>query len=308
MAALVSPQGQVLSRTALPTGAGEGTEAVVSRIIAALRSSLAGAGSVPGVGIACAGLIDGQRGVVITSPNLPGWSEVPLGEKVGQALGVFTLVENDANAAAVGEHRWGAGRGSQHLVYLTVSTGIGGGLVLGGSLYRGAWGTAGEVGHITVEVDGPPCSCGNRGCLEALASGSAIAREARQRLQTGQSTSLEDLAGGDPSRVTAELVHRAALAGDRLAQELVARAGYYLGIGLASLVNLLGPQVIVVGGGVARMGEMLLSPARAEMRRRAYPYLAARVKVVPSLLGEDAGILGVASLIYDRLGGRCPQP
>jgi glucokinase len=267
----------------------------------ALTRSGRSAGEVAGIGIACAGLVEREKGVVVSSPNLPGWDRVPLRERIEQALGVRTFLDNDANAAALGEHRFGAGQGSNHLVFITVSTGIGAGLVLGGRLYTGAWGTAGEVGHMLLEVGGPPCACGRQGCLEALASGTAMSREAIRRLKAGEPSQLLEMSGGRPERVTAELIGRAVKAGDGLAREVVERAATYLGIGLANVVNLLNPEMIVVGGGVSRMGELLLAPARAAMKERAYALAVHDVRVVEAALGDMAGVLGMASSVLETL-------
>jgi glucokinase len=306
LAAVVAADGTLAGRpVGLPTQAHRGPDAVTERIVQALRRAVrdAGrsAGEVAGIGIACAGLVELGKGVVVSSPNLPGWDRVPLREHIESALGVKTFLDNDANAAALGEHRFGAGRGYSHLMFITVSTGIGAGLVLGGQLYTGAWGTAGEVGHMTVEAEGPPCVCGQRGCLEALASGTAMAREAIRRLKAGEPSRLRELSRGRPERVTAELIGQAAKDADGLAREVVQRAGTYLGIGLANVVNLLNPEVIVVGGGVSRMGEMLLGPARAAMKERAYALAVHDVRVVEAAQGEMAGVMGMASYVLEAL-------
>ncbi|MEE9202256.1 MAG: ROK family protein [Dehalococcoidia bacterium] len=305
-AAVVAADGTVLGRpVGLLTQAHKGPEAVIGRAVQGLHRALAragrSAGEVAGIGIACAGLVEPEKGVVVSSPNLPGWDRVPLRERIEAALGVRTFLDNDANAAALGEHRFGAGRGYSHLMFITVSTGIGAGLVLGGRLYTGAWGTAGEVGHMTLEPGGPPCGCGGRGCLEALASGTAIAQEAVRRLKAGEPSQLLELSRGRPERVTAELVGQAAMAGDGLAREVVERAATYLGIGLANAVNLLNPEVVVVGGGVSRMGELLLAPVRAAMKERAYSLTVRDVRLVLAALGDMAGVLGMASYVLEAV-------
>ncbi|MDP6783016.1 MAG: ROK family protein [Dehalococcoidia bacterium] len=305
LAAVVAADGTVLGQAILPTEAQKGPEVVIGRVIEGFRLALDKAGlgveDVVGAGIACAGLVDVDKGVVVTSPNLLGWDRVPLRGRIEAALGLNTFLANDANAAALGEHRFGAGQGSSSLVFVTVSTGIGGGLVLGGRLYTGAWGTAGEVGHMTVEASGPQCACGQQGCLEVLASGTAMAREARRRLEAGGTSRLLELSGGHPEAVTAELIGRAAREGDGLAREVAERAATYLGIGLGSLVNLLNPEVIVVGGGVSRMGEMLLAPARATMLSRAFPSAIQGVRLVQGSLGGMAGALGMASYVMEAV-------
>ncbi|MDO8472487.1 MAG: ROK family protein, partial [Dehalococcoidia bacterium] len=202
--------------------------------------------------------------------------------------------------AALGEHRHGAGRGTKDMVFLTVSTGIGGGIVIGGNLYQGASGAAGEIGHMVMIVGGPRCGCGNSGCLEALASGTAIARDAIERIALGTSTSITKFAGeGKP--VTAEAVAAAAEQGDPLACEIVSRASNYLGLGLVNVVNIFNPEMVVIGGGVARMGERLLGPARLVVQERAFKLSSDAVKIVQGELGADAGVVGAAVYAYEAL-------
>jgi glucokinase len=198
------------------------------------------------------------------------------------------VLDDDANCAALGEKWLGAGKQAKDFIYIIIGTGIGGGLILNGALYRGAAGGAGEIGHGTLLPDGPLCSCGNHGCLEALAAGPAIARRANQ-LMPGES-------------LTAQMVIERARAGEVTARQVIDEAGYYLGIGLANVVNLLNPEVIAIGGGVALdAGELLLAPARTEMRRRAFASSANAVRVELAQLGDDAGLIGAARLVWDHL-------
>jgi len=288
--ALVNERGEVLLRARQPTSAGGGVEMVLGQLSTAIEEVLVGAGNarVEGIGLASAGIIDMGRGVVTASPNIPEFQDLPIRERIEKRFGLPTLLLNDASAAALGEHTFGAGRGFHHLLYLTISTGIGGGIIADDRLYLGAQGAAGEVGHQVIEAKGPRCHCGSRGCLEALASGWAIAREAKRRLK---------------KRMTAEMVHRAALEGDPLAREVIERAGEYLGIGLANLVNLFNPELLILGGGVANMGELLLGPAERALRQRAFALPAGIVKMVPPALGDDPGLLGVAAWFF-RQGGK----
>ena len=259
---------------------------------------------VAAVGVGAPGPLDIAAGVVIAPPNLPGWERVPLRQMLRDALSIPTYLDNDANAAALGEHRFGAGRGTRHMIYVTVSTGIGGGLILDGRLYHGASGVGGEVGHISVLPHGPLCGCGNRGCLEALASGTAIAREARERVNRGVPTLIAELAGGDPQQITARLVAEAAQRGDPEAQTILHTAMDYLGIGMASLVNLFNPQMIVIGGGLSKLGETLFEPVRRAIRRHAFQAAAQDVQVVPARLGDQVGVLGAAAVALTSLGSR----
>ncbi len=302
---LVDGDGRIVARDYRPTGAADGPEAVIARMVESARRVLQQAAvmhsQVAAVGIGSPGPLDRETGTVFSSPNLPGWEEVPLRRRIADALGVAAFLENDANAAALAEHRFGAGRGVDEMVYVTASTGIGGGLVLGGRLYRGGNGLAGEIGHITVLPNGPLCGCGNRGCLEAVASGTAIARQGRELLARGIATALGDLCDGDPARVTARMVAEAAAGGDAEAQRILAAAWDYLGIGLATLVVLLGPQRIVVGGGLTNIPGFFEAVRRATVRR-VLPPAAATVQIVPARLGEHAGLLGAAAVALDGLG------
>ncbi len=298
-AALVRTTGEILSQKSTPTLAEEGVAPVIGRLLAAVDSIIGNADlshlSISGIAVAAAGVIDTENGTVTHSPNLPGWCEVPLKKSIEEALGLPTFLINDASAAALGEHRFGAGKGVSHLVYVTVSTGIGGGLILGGRLYTGASGSAGEVGHMVIDANGPRCSCGNVGCLEVLASGTALAREAQKLIQQGASTKIAELANGEPSNVTAKLVADAARQGDALAREIISQAATYLGMGLANLVNIFNPEMIVVGGGVAKIGDMLLDTARRVAIERAFRLPAQRVQIVPSRLSDNAAILGAVA-------------
>ncbi|MBI2940261.1 MAG: ROK family protein [Chloroflexi bacterium] len=304
-AASATLTGQILHRVRHRTDAQAGPERIIAQIVEAvdavtLRQHLPLQG-VTMIGVGAPGPTSCSRGIVYTAPNLAGWRDVPLRALIERATGLPVQVENDANAATVAEHRWGAGRGVRDLVYLTVSTGIGGGLIFGGRLYRGAAETAGEVGHITIDYDGPLCHCGSRGCLETFASGTAITRRARERIRAGEASVIESLANGESERISAELVHQAAVGNDALACDLMREAGTYLGIGIASLTNLLSPARVIVGGGVAQAGELLLAPARAEVQRRAFRPAVAALEIVPAQLGVQAGLLGAIAVALDGL-------
>jgi glucokinase len=308
LTAVVTPQGEMLSRDHSVTPAREGPEAVVKSILESAGRVLDQAGiaaaDIAGTGIGAPGLSNPETGILFTSPHLPGWKDVPLRDIIEKELGNQAFLINDANAGAVGELYFGAGRGSRNFIYITVSTGIGGGIIIDGRAYTGSTGTAGELGHMVIDHNGPPCTCGNKGCWETLASGTALAREARQRITEGAATSILEYAGGDLEKVNAEAVHEAARAGDRLANELIARAAYYLGVGLANLINIFNPERIIVGGGLSNIGDALLKPAFEEAGRRAFqpPYRA--VQVCRAELGRNSGVLGAAAYALDKLRGR----
>ena len=298
--ALVDTEGRIIFRDYRETEAARGPAAVMARMIDAASRVMNGGGvaaaQISAVGVAAPGPIDARSGIVTTPPNLPGWKDMPLRQLIQDELGLPTALENDANAAALAEHRFGAGRGTKHMIYVTASTGIGGGFILNGELYNGATGGAGEIGHMTILPQGPHCGCGNRGCLEALASGRAIAREARERVKCGVPTLIADLAEGDLERISAKLVAQAAAQGDMEAQEILDEAMTYLGVGMANLVNLFNPELIVIGGGLTKMGARLFDPVRRIIDRRAFRTAAQVVKIVPAQLGDDVGVLGAAAV------------
>jgi glucokinase len=298
--ALVDRSGRIIAHDYQKTRVAEGQEAVVGHMLDSARRVMAQAqvtqAQVAAVGIGAPGPLEIETGIVVAPPNLPDWERVPLKQLIEDGLGIIAFIENDANAAALGEHRFGAGRGAKYMIYVTASTGIGGGLILDGILYHGASGMAGEIGHTTIIPYGPLCGCGNRGCLEALASGTSIARLARERVARGVPTLMADLAGGDLERITAKLVAEAASQGDVEAREILAEAMNYLGIGMANLVNLFNPQIIVIGGGLTNMGELLFGPVRRAIDRHAFPTPAQAVQVVRAELGDKVGVLGAAAV------------
>ncbi len=296
----------IISRVTRPTEPERGVDAVVATIIDSVREAVAQAGArmddVAGVGVGSPGPLNPETGVVVFAPNLK-WHDVPLGALMSEVLGVPVYLENDANLAGLGEARLGAGRGSKNMIYITVSTGIGGGLILGGEIYSGSSFVAGEIGHMAiVDVDeGPLCGCGNRGCLEALAAGPAIARMARELIRHGEETMMVDLVSGNIELVTSEIVGRAALAGDAAAIAVVGKAADYLGVGIANLINILNPDTVVIGGGVSRLGEVLLEPVREVVAGRALKPAFEAVRIVQAELGPDAGVVGAVCLVLSEL-------
>ena len=299
IAALMSPGGEMLAREYSLTHADEGPESVINRIFAAVDHILSlqkmHFSQLDGISLAIAGAIDTANGVVTLSPNLPGWHDIPLKKTVEKKYKVKTFLLNDANAAALGEYYFGAGRGAQNLIYVTVSTGIGCGIIIDGELYSGTSGGAGEIGHMTIDVNGIRCNCGNIGCLETLASGTAVARETVRRLRQGEKSALTQMVEGNLEEISAEKVGLAAQRGDTLSLAMVTQAATYLGIGFVNLVNIFNPEMIIVGGGLSKMGDLLLEPARRLVRERAFPLLAQSVRIVPAQLGDDAGVFGAAA-------------
>lgn len=301
-AALVDEAGQVLLRDERPTPAAGTADEVVAGIVALLAGLAQQADERPAaVCIATAGLVDGDAGRVIIAPNIPGFRNLSLTEPVGAALGLPAFIENDASAAALGEFRFGAGRGLRHLLHATLGTGIGGGIVIDGRLYRGAKGLAGEIGHMVIDPSGPRCNCGSRGCLEALVSGVAFAHRARQLVAKRKAPRLAELtAGREP---TGHDLFVAAQAGEAAAEAEIRNGGHLLGLALGSLVNVLNPDAVTLSGGLLGMGEMLLGPMREAFYSLAYGP-ASGTKLLLSELGDDAGLLGAAAVAFEGMQAR----
>jgi len=303
-AAIISNKGQVMARKYCLTLADEGPEAVISRILSAIDHLLSqrniDSSQLDSISIGAAGAIDVERGLITSSPHLPGWHDVPLRDIVKEKYKVDTFLINDAGAAALGEYHFGAGQGVNNLILLTVGTGIGGGIIINGRLYSGASGSAGDIGHMVIDVNGPRCSCGNTGCLEALVSGEAVAKEATRRIRQGGRSSLTEVVGGKIENITAEEVSIAARDGDSLASEVILQAATHLGVGLVNIVNIFNPEMIIIGGGMAKMGNLLLNPARQVVRERAFQLPAQAVQIVPAQLGDDAGVLGAAVFAFQQ--------
>lgn len=305
-AALVTPDRAVHCRRSAPTRDEEGVEAVVARIVAVAAEvrDQAAADGLPepvGIGISAPGPLDPWRGVVLSPPNLKGWRDVPLVERVSRELALPTYLERDTNVAVMAEWRYGAAAGVRDVVYITVSTGVGGGIIVDGRPLIGPHGLAGEVGHLVVELDGPVCGCGGVGHVEGIASGTALEREARDLLDRGAAPALARLASSGES-VDAELVARAADDGDPACVALLDRAWTAIGALCGSLVNLLNPEVIVIGGGIAEHRPRLFDVARRELDRRTLPALAGSARIVPAALGGDVSLIGLLPIVNDRTG------
>lgn len=297
--ALVGVDGAVLSFESNEWSGGPPADAVDTAVASArTRMSETGLGPVA-CGCACAGLIDSAEGIVRYSPNLPEWCDVELSAMLSCELGLPVVLENDANAAAYAEFEVGAGRGARTMVMLTLGTGIGGGIVIDGRLYRGGHGMAGEIGHITVDRDGPTCACGSRGCLERLANAEAVVARAEELLGAGRDSTLRKKSAARPLKAVD--VGLAASEGDEVAVEALASVGRALGVGLANVSQILDPDVIVIGGGVIAAGEPLLRPAREELEARLSGYEFRGPGVVPAALGESAGVVGAALLAREAL-------
>ncbi len=289
------------------TLAAEGADAVVARIVAMIESTITGVTKetgatrkdILGVGIGSPGPLDRERGLVITTPNL-GWHNFPLRDRVSEATGLTATLDNDANCATLGEWWIGAARGARNVVGMTIGTGIGGGLILDGKLYHGSSDVAGEIGHTSIDSTGRRCKCGNYGCLEAYASGPATADRAREALAGGEDSLLVSMVDGNLEQLTAANVYDAAKQGDDVAQEIVRETARFIGTGLANLLNIFNPDVVVLAGGVAQAGDELFAPVRAEVRRRAFKPAVEACRIVPGTLQGTAGVVGAVATFLER--------
>lgn len=297
--------GKVHGLVSEPTRADLGPDGVVARMVETARKSIGllarevkGA-TVTGVGVGAPGPLDFHAGVVLLAPNL-GWKDMPLRQRIRDGLSLPAALDNDANCAALGEWWQGAAKGSHHALAVTIGTGIGGGVILNGRIYHGASDCAGELGHTTIDMHGRRCACGNYGCLEAYASGPAIALRAVEAIQAGYESSLRAKVGGELSRVTAQTVYDAAAEGDELALEVVRDTASYLGAGIANFLNIFNPEVVVVCGGVTAAGERLFGPMQREVARRAFKPAVAACKIVPGILPGSAGVIGAAKAFLDQ--------
>lgn len=302
--------GDVLALQTLPTEANRGAKFVVDRVISMVETAIGrvlsehgGARSdFAGVGVGAPGPLNRSTGTIINTPNL-GWRNFPLRDLVANGVSLPTVLDNDANCATYGEWWVGAGRDVSTLVGLTLGTGIGGGVVLDGHIFHGATDSAGEIGHMTIDSTGRRCKCGNYGCLEAYASGPAIALRAVEGVEAGVSTVLPDLVKGKLEEITAATVYEAVMLGDLYATEVMAETAKFLGTGIANVINVLNPEMVVISGGVTRAGDHLLVPLRAEVRRRAFRSSEEACEIVLARLPDTAGVIGAAGVFKSETYG-----
>ena len=297
--------GHILGKVRKPTLAEKGPEYALGLLFDMVRETIRLAGleqaSISAIGVSCGGPLDTKTGIVYSPPNLPGWDALPLKAKLESEFQVPVTIENDANASALAEYRFGGGRGYNAVLYMTMSTGIGGGIVLDGQIYHGANDSAGEVGHQILLPDGPLCGCGKRGCLEALCSGPAIARRAQAAIRkqpvNKKASTMLSLTNGRIENVKSEHVLEAARAGDTLALELVSETAYYMGWGIANLVNVLNPDIVLLGTIAIAAGDLLLDPIRETVSKFAMARPAAAVEIKPAQLGDTLGDLAAVALV-----------
>jgi glucokinase len=295
--------GEVLALKVEPTEPQRGAKYVVDKIVLLIEEARAEVVSqfggtrndFAGIGIGSPGPLNRETGTVINTPNL-GWRNFPLRDLVGNAVNLPAVLDNDANCATYGEWWLGAGRNVDTLIGLTLGTGIGGGIVLNGEIFHGVSDAAGEIGHTTIEVNGRRCPCGNYGCLEAYASGPAIAARAVEGIESGAESMLADLVNGDLSKITAATVYEAVIIGDPYANEVMRETAKFLGAGVGNIINIFNPEMVVIAGGVTKAGDHLFVPLKAEVRRRAFKSALDACQIVAATLPGTAGVIGAAGV------------
>lgn len=299
-AAIVNPAtGEMTGLKQVETLAREGHHAVMERMAGLIEQVIAEAGlekkQISAIGIGVPGVLDLEQGLVLFLPNLPGtWPNVPLKKTIESQVGLPTWLLNDARSMTYAEWRFGAGKGVDTIACLTLGTGIGGGLVINGKLHLGIGGTGGELGHQIIDFNGPACGCGSKGCLEAFASGPAIAAMGAKAVRQGLTTRIAELAGYDLNKITPKLIAQAAMEGDKIALEVYRQAGFYIGIAVANIMVSVGPRKVVIGGGVAQAGDLLFEPIRQTAYERVHVMPKEQVEIVPAALGPFAGLVGAA--------------
>jgi glucokinase len=301
---LVTPKGRLASSLVVPTHAAQGFASSFGQVVRTIERLIRRAGgeqNVQGIGLCAPGPFDTKNGVILNAPNIAGWRNIPLAAKLGTHFRLPVKVENDANAAGLAEVLFGAATGYRHVFYVTVSTGIGNGIIINRRVYHGKNGAAGEGGHVSIDFESQyRCGCGALGHIEALASGPAMARRARVRLEQEHTTAskLRQMTRGNLSLISPRMIERAARAGDKVAQDIIDETGFYLGVWLAGMITLLDPEAIVMGGGVSLIGERLFRPIRKTILRYTMnPDLAAHTPLLPAKLRKQVGVLGAASLL-----------
>ena len=304
-AGIVNSKGAVLDRKFISTLVSQGENRVIERLCNVIQELMERypSGDFQGIGIGAAGIINIAEGEIVSSPNFPGWQNVPIRDIICRRFSVPTVLDNDANAAIIGEQWAGAGIGKRSLIGLTLGTGVGGGIILDGQLWHGSEGMAGEIGHMTIVPDGRMCSCKNRGCLESYASATAIVNRTIESMPGHPENNLFEMADiENPSELTSEKIFQAALAGNKLAKEIFRETGTYLGLAIGSLINILNPEILIIGGGASQAWDFFYPAMMEEIRKRALKEPAERIMVVPAKLGNDAGLIGACGLVAQSLG------
>ncbi|MGC8739297.1 MAG: ROK family protein [Candidatus Hydrogenedens sp.] len=302
--AIVSEEKRIVVKTSVPTPTQEGPKAIMDAMADVVHELMDKEGlttqDILSVGIGAPGPMNWQTGIVYSPPNLPGWHNVPLADEMRKRLNVPCYIENDANAACFGEYWLGAGQGCDCIAVLTLGTGVGGGIVVFKKLLRGIDGTAGELGHLKVQRDGRLCGCGSKGCLEAYASVTGMVRTAQEEIEKGKKTILTEICHNNIHTITGKMIFQAVEKGDALAREVFHETAVWLGLGIASIVNMLNPERVILCGGMISAGNVLFNPVRETVMKNAFEVPAKRCEIVPAGLGEDSGVIGCAGCALTR--------
>ncbi|MGE5496640.1 MAG: ROK family protein [Syntrophothermus sp.] len=298
---VVTKEGKLVDKGFVDTLASEGPKTVVKQIIKGIDQVIGGhKKEIAGIGIGSPGVVSMKKGTVKNPPNLPGWKNIQLGKLIEQEFKIRTVVENDANAAAIGELIFGAGRDLEDFIMITLGTGVGGGIIIDKKIFRGQKGAAGEIGHMTIDFNGPKCNCGSLGCLETYIGNSYLVERVGRQLIENQSSKIYELLDNNLNNLTPKIINDAAQMNDAFANQAIVEAGKYLGYGLASVVNIFDISNIIIGGGVAGFGKLLFDTVKGTIKERALSAIASRTKVLPAKLKNEAGIKGASALVFYR--------
>lgn len=296
--------GNILSRVDTNTPVEDGPSAVMGKILEKIDEAMNKAQitreDILGVGLGAPGILDVERGINIFSPNLK-WHNVDMVSPIKNHLNVPVFIENDVRVAALGERRFGAGKGKKYMIFIALGTGIGSGIIINGELFRGSIGGGGEIGHMVIDSNGPRCNCGNYGCFESLAAGPSIVARAERAIKRGLETKIFELAGGDINNITPAIVYQAAKSGDKVALDIFKETSFYLGLGLVTLTTVFNPECIIIGGGIAKAWDILMPPAIQMVKTRSFPGSRDVVEIIPAQLGDSAGMIGACVLVMEKL-------
>jgi len=304
-AGIVDKDGNIVKKIEGFTSVRDSKDIVIERLIEGLKGlqeeAKRGSLYISAIGLGAAGIISIEKGIIASSPNLPDWLDVPLRDIIREGTSLPVVLENDANAWAFGEKWVGAGRGLRDFILITLGTGVGGGIISRGEILHGADGMAGEIGHMTVDPEGPRCGCGNNGCLEVYASAKGIIDRTIEAIERGSETRLSEMSGGNLYRITSEMVYQVAKDGDPLARDIMREMGRYLGIGMANLINIFNPEAIIIGGKVKDAWDLFIDSAKKEIQKRSFKTPSERAKILKSPLSEG-GLIGAAGIALTSMG------
>jgi glucokinase len=296
---IVSREGRIIKKASLPTLAEKGQDKVISQIKKGIKEILShNKLKIQGIGIGSPGIVSTKKGTVENPPNLPGWEKVNLKKIIKKEFNIHVILENDANAAAIGEMIFGAAKKIDSFVMVTLGTGVGGGIIINRKLLRGEFGSAGEIGHISIDFNGPQCNCGAFGCVESYVGNNYLVKRVQNELKEHNSSKILDLINGDLNLLTPIIIQKAQFAGDEYAASVINNLGLYLGVGLASTANVLDIATFIIGGGVAGFGRPLFNSVNETIKSRVLKPLIKRIKVIPAKLKNEAGIKGASALVF----------